>query len=318
MPVPPRASQHHRNSDFDVTYRYNNASFRGADFAPSRLYDLTLLGDSFFFGVGVNEEETLFNRLSENGYTVFNASENASNPIEYFVRWRRLQSLGLKTKRIILGLFVGNDFQNIASVDNLREVLAADYPFDHHLLGSVLSLERIQYLVWAGYTRFLTPHHYLVHTFERTRPFQEDWIAWYANGNRTAMAQMSHTMYTPVKGDAEYLALAQLSDVSIRNTGLILHALKRSFEARQELSILIIPDRHFALGELSKQYKETITRFRDSLDPTITVIDLHDDVTADLYFANDGHWNSKGHALVAQVLLQHLNRGRVRTSTSSR
>src|SRR5207247_1705677 len=47
-PVAPDARQHHRKSECDVSYRYNNVSFRGADFDPSHLYDLTLLGDSFF------------------------------------------------------------------------------------------------------------------------------------------------------------------------------------------------------------------------------------------------------------------------------
>ncbi len=103
-PVPPYAVQRHVTVDYDVIYRYNNYGLRSPDFNPAIVYDVVLLGDSFFFGQGVGEGKTLADGLGRKGLKVFNISEIATNPIDYLHKLSVMQAQGLQGRTVVVGL----------------------------------------------------------------------------------------------------------------------------------------------------------------------------------------------------------------------
>jgi len=123
-PVPPHAIQHHTTSDYAVTYRYNNIGLRGPDFDPNVAYDALLIGDSFIFGTGVEQDQTITGLLTASGLRVFVAAEPATNPPQYLQKSKVLAAWGLKSRALVVGLFVGNDFQGLAGKD-ISELLLA-------------------------------------------------------------------------------------------------------------------------------------------------------------------------------------------------
>lgn len=102
---------------------------RGPDFDPTIKYDLVLLGDSFFFGQGVNEGNTLADELLRKGVRVINCSEIATDPVDYLHRIRIMKSLGLTCRHVFVGLCVGNDFQDIED-RSTDTYLMPSYPND--------------------------------------------------------------------------------------------------------------------------------------------------------------------------------------------
>lgn len=147
-PLPPYVIQKHATVDYDVRYKYNNYSLRGADFRPGVMYDAVLLGDSFFFGQGVDEGKTLGDRLRNKGWQVLNVSEIATNHIDYFHKFNVMMAEGLRSRNIIIGLCMGNDFNDTEDLD-LRKALT--YHYREHFLAyngfSFLTLERLRYQI---------------------------------------------------------------------------------------------------------------------------------------------------------------------------
>ena len=122
-PVPPHSTQRHTTSDYAVSYHYNNIGLRGPDFDPDVTYDALLIGDSFLFGTGVEENQTITGLLTAGGLRVFVAAEPATNPPQYLQKSKMLAAWGLRSRALVIGLFVGNDFQGLARQEHFRAVV---------------------------------------------------------------------------------------------------------------------------------------------------------------------------------------------------
>ena len=301
--IPPGAVHHDQRSEYDVVYQYNNLGLRGDDFSRDQLYDVTLLGDSFFFGQGVDLDKTLYRTLKERHLTVLNASEIGSNPIHYFYRLSVLRSLGLQTHHVIVGFFIGNDFQDIAPITNLTEAL--NRPYDQRLLEydalAFLSLDRSRFLCSAVWQKVFHPEHLRSRAFVKRKRFRDDWIEWLMEGDKAAMAIIRNPTYRPVADDAEFLAQAQINPASIAKTAQIINAIAAK-TAPARMSLMLIPSLHAVRGELGEDYAKAIANFRAALTQRIEVIDLHRKVTPEMYYPNDGHWNALGQTHVARFV----------------
>ncbi len=316
-PVPPGARQTHTTVDYSVQYRYNNISLRGKAYDPDQLYDLALLGDSFLFGQGVDEESTLQGVLEKRGVRVLNISEIATNPIDYHHKLKMLSDMRMKTKNIAVGLCMGNDFQGIG---DKRIDGALSYAYRKNFLdygpAAFLKLERLRYRIGSLTARMMEKtgkmfdgqyrEEIVVHAFERRRVFYEDWLQFFTGNRKEMMSAMRGGGRT--FGDSErlteeaYLRKIQMDDASLENTLRILRAIARAARPAKAY-LLLIPDPYrIATGFHSKQYESYTRRLVDGLQGSMGIIDLQEALSSADHFPHDGHWNAGGHKTAADII----------------
>lgn len=303
-PVPPHSTQEHKTSEYSVTYTYNNYSLRSDDMNFTKKYDIVLLGDSFLFGQGVNIDKTLYAYLKSAGYNVLNTSEIATNPIQYYHKLKILNTYKLKASHFIVGLFIGNDFMHIAD-KNIEHALKYQYeknPLEYDFM-SFLKMQRLNYLIY-GISKKLE-NAIIVHKFEWKKDFQRSWLKWYTQDDKNAMKLMFKRKYQRMDEDT-FLLSAQINASSIKKIIRIINETHNSLPLYSKLHIMLIPDIHHANGETSTQYEKMIDLLVDGFDNRINVVDLHKIVTSDMYYKNDGHWNVRGHKVVAEYITQNV------------
>ena len=109
----PNWSCRHVSADFDVTVRTNALALRGAPVARSKSvgsYRILVLGDSFAFGFGVEDAETLPAQLErelggrEAGVEVLNAAVPGWAADQYLLRLQTT-ALGLEPDLVLLALY---------------------------------------------------------------------------------------------------------------------------------------------------------------------------------------------------------------------
>ncbi len=281
-----------------MAYHINSSCFRGAEIDEKEKFDLLLLGDSFFFGVGVPEKDILARRLENDNFSVLNAAENATNPPEYLLRLKKLYAGGVRASQIAVGLFVGNDFQGISgarNIDELAEYQPPTEPDEFWQLPRVVQMARLLY-----YRKF-RPNDYFIRRYSFLRPFRSDWLEWYSNGDLKKVNAARMKRYHPVSSDPEYLDLAKIDAESVQNVQAILKEISR-VDPDASLIVLVIPDLHFVKGELGAAYTGFYRDFVSKLSSDFVVLDLHGKLDMTDFFPNDGHWNAQGHRKVTLEL----------------
>jgi len=321
-PLPPFAVQSHASVDYDVVYRYNNHGLRGPDFQPGEEYDAVLFGDSFFFGQGVAEGKTLTDILRGKGLKVLNVSEIATNPSDYFHKLNVMKSQGLRSRTVVIGLCMDNDFQDIADKD-IGPALVHRYrtPFLAYDARSFLTLERLRYQLgrktrqikdWLNHRFFGAPDRetLMVHEFEHRRKFYSDWLRFFADNRPEIMAAMTGYPARPLNretlSEPEYLEKIQLWPASLEKTTRILLAMPDRLPGTRFL-VVLIPGPHYVWGFRSGLYDGYVAQLKKSLSPSFEIIDLHGRTTPRMHFLHDGHWNEAGHQLVASTQFPFLS-----------
>jgi hypothetical protein len=305
--IPADSQQRHVTHDFDVTYNYNNYALRGRDVDFKSEFDIVILGDSFPFGMGVDEQHTICGYLEVRGISALNLSEPATNPINYYHKFVITKKLGLKARNLVVGICIGNDFQNISDKDNVdRSLHLADKYIDYNYnIMSGIALDRVRYLIYATIHKLFIKNEFIIHQFERAKPFRYDWIEWFAEGDSKLIKEMRYYKYSSCSED-EYLSIAQINEKSIKDSSIIINHLKSQLNLRTKLSVMLIPDWHYVRHDLGLRYQYFMKMFTSLLDQSINIIDFHDKYQDDVFFQHDGHWNEKGHKLVADVLIKEL------------
>jgi hypothetical protein len=101
----------HHNSDFDATYSVNRFGLRGGSGDPSGPGAVALVGDSFTFGQGVNDEETFvhhLNRISAGTRTHLNFSVPGYSTDQQLLLLRQRVWL-FRPEMVVLVVYLGND-----------------------------------------------------------------------------------------------------------------------------------------------------------------------------------------------------------------
>ena len=303
--IPPGSQQTHKTPEFSAVYHYNNHSFRGDDFTFGEPVDVIMIGDSFLFGQGVEEDLTVYGQLKKSGlYSVLNLSEFITEPTHYYHRLKVASRYNTQAKEYIDALFFGNDFTRMND-SNIDYLLTHQYPENvlEYTALSFLTLERIRYALfsaWHNYNGELYPHY-----FERPRTFYPEWIRWYTNNNQQAMSLMYNQHYIP-RSEEDYLTLTQLTPESVEKVARLINNMATLIPDNSRLHLLLIPDLHYIKGELGERYDAMRSALISHLSPKIELIDLHGIVTEKEYFLDDGHWNIRGNRIVAEQLLKRL------------
>jgi hypothetical protein len=70
-----------------------------------------------------------------------------------------------------------------------------------------------------------------------------------------------------------------------------------------KIILMLIPDRHFASGELGNKYNMVIDKFLTGIPERTKILDLHKTMNnAEFYYPSDRHWTAGGHAIVFEKL----------------
>ncbi len=321
FPIPPHVDQKHVTVDYQATYRYNNISLRSADYEPAQVYDCVFLGDSFFFGQGINDGRSFCGILQQKGYKVLNASEIATNPIDYFHKFRILKSHHLNTKKIVVELYMGNDFQDITD-KKIDDALSYLYrpEFLRYGRSDFFKLERVRYLVrsswgqakdWIESRYSGSPYSETVdvHDFEIKKRFYSDWIEFFSGNNMDVMKVLQGYDKKPFTDfhmtEDEYIRIGQINKDSLNNTLKILNTFAE-ISGSARVYVMLIPESHYDFGYRSAKYNEFLHQVLSGLKPSITVIDLHGLINSEMHYLHDGHWNEKGHQFVADIIVRQI------------
>jgi len=305
-PVPPHSIQHHATSDYAVTYRYNNIGLRGPDFDPNVTYDALLIGDSFIFGTGVEQDQTITGLLTASGLRVFVAAEPATNPPQYLQKSKVLAAWGLKSRALVVGLFVGNDFQGLAGKD-ISGLLSASFAdaAEPYTWRSFLALQRVRYIIASARAKWLK-NALFPHVFERRMKFYDDWSEFFAQGDAVMAAQMHNVSPANIDGN-EFLRMAQITDETAAKGAALVEAIADASSAADKI-VVLLPAASFYQRQYEGAYEKYMRLLRERLSTRYRVVDMHAIGNAGLYLPHDGHLNAAGNRCVAAAIGAVLNR----------
>lgn len=106
--------------EYSIQLKFNDQGFRDRPFSFERGDErrILFLGDSFVEGTGVSIEKRASSLVErdlqknyDNRFRVINAGQLATNPISYFENFIQF-GVALKPELVVVGVFMGNDFQN--------------------------------------------------------------------------------------------------------------------------------------------------------------------------------------------------------------
>jgi len=312
----PGWSGRHDHGDFSATYSINALGFRNDAPVQVRIPGnrLTLVvGDSFTFGLGVNDDATFVHRLNAThppGISFSNASiPGYSTDQEALLIEKRL--LSLTPDRILLVVYLGNDF-----FDNRRAFplqVSSPKPF-FVVKGQGMELhnhpvpmlrkppssgpEGLVAAVWGEDIRQWP---------WRTRFEQQSELSRILSQNLMPLADYRSVFRTRFQPELE------LFDRILDRIAFICQ--RRGIN----LTVATLAGRSFVTepDSVSAQYQEV---FRDHLitfvkGKSIEVIDVaglmqsrYKHSAQDWFYPNDGHLNPAGHQVVAEMLQTHLNK----------
>ncbi len=307
----------HRHHDFAARYSVNALGFRAdTPFLPENGAGrpTVVAGDSFTFGLGVNDDETFVHRLnaSQNGGGPFvnGAIPGYSTDQEALLMEKRI--LGLHPERILLVIYVGNDL-----LDNMLPVpmqVGSQKPYfevtDRGLLlrNSPVPLERAtgrsaqrglltmvlgsDSTQWALKVR-LEQHSELFRIFSQSWLPEKDYAGEFGERFAPAVRLFDRLM-------------DRIAEVCARE--------------RVQLTVAMVAGRSFFAtpGSVSAQYQD---HFLQQVAKTcggkgLTTIDLANLMRpryaregGNWFFPNEGHLSASGHRVVAEILARELRRG---------
>jgi hypothetical protein len=300
---PPHARNTISRPDLQFTYTTNGQGFRGQAEWPSTA-EIVVVGDSWVFGYGVNDDETWISRLAArlSKSTVVNLGLIGAGPAQY-LRVYRTYGVPLEPRLVIVGLFPGNDIADQALFDAwLRAGSPGNYDVWRFFRGdlggsmrSTLSRSRVLFLAREAWklrgTRFAG----------RTFSFPDGSRLHLAPGILSASTARAHP------GDPAFDRvvglLREFRDEAGRHGSRILVLL---FPTKERIYLPLLGD---TPPELVQPF---ITELRalgmDMLDLT-PVFRRHARAGERLYFDVDGHINLAGNRVLSDTLLQHLRAG---------
>jgi lysophospholipase L1-like esterase len=300
----PYWSGKHHHYDYDVTYDIDRDGFRESGIRRENV-DYAVVGDSFSFGLGVNDDQTFTALLNANGEEK-NIFRNYSVP-GYSTDQQLLLLDRLKDKvdtDVLLVVYLGNDI-----FDNTRGYpLQAEHAKPYFkLTNNKLSLENtpVPLSPKSAAARKNTisnivlgePHH--AETFS-------DWLARSEINRRLGLFQKNVEL--------SYEEMDQRFSEPLKLFNALVYEIQRLTDKNaRKLNVVLLPGRSYVEQPISvsAQYQEYFRqKIRSSLDASsIKVMDLaahlralHDKGIQKLYYPNEGHLTPLGHQCVADYL----------------
>ncbi len=270
------ARQRKNTGDFDVSVRINGRGLRDdKDVAGATPADIVVVGDSFAWGWGVEAEQRFSDQLqTTTGRRVFNVS--TPTDIEgYAALLDHARDLGGRFNQVVLALCMENDLADYGASPAGRAESAPSPAWDVRPWLDSHS---------AAYLLFTTVVH------------QTPWMNDAAVGLgviRPNLAGMSRNTYSASVVEASADRVADIGK-------------------RYRLLVVIIPSRALWVGDNRAVEDRVHQGFVGALQRRgLDVLDLRPRWEAGghplaYHFANDGHWNARGHQLAAEAIAERL------------
>lgn len=273
-----RKRQIKNTGDYNVEVRFNQYGLRDSDdLAQATSRDFIMVGDSFIFGWGVDEQQRVGEQLAQLiGRQVFNVAvpgdlETYDKLIDY--------ALGkcAQTPRVILAVSLETDV----------EVYSTSKPE----AGAIT-----QQAPWLQTVKLFLTEHSAVYFLVTQQVHQSRWLR--------DLAVVLGLIKPNLQRDAGRLA----SDAAIAATA----ARVIDIATRHAATVVLLPSRYIWFGD----NKDALSQVHDALAGAIRaagvdMLDLRPVFEADgeplnYHFANDGHWQPAGHAKAAAALARYL------------
>ena len=309
IPVPLQHGQRSYYGMYDFTYSNNSLGFRGPkeySFEKTAKYRVLLLGDSFAYGVGVNDDQTFAHQIENNllgipgGLEVINAG-NGGKGTDYALKL--FQAMGYNFKADLVALcFFSNDFS-----DNERQQyfsLDSDGKLKPKPLISPLNAKQEFIIGLPGY----------------------NWLmSWSHLGNLLSETLLKYlTSDTSPKNTNvvvnDYNKTQRFSNESnIELTELYLRSLLQSVNNNSKLIIFYIPNFiEVNLYRKDSSYlidEKIITNLAHNLGIklySLTPIISDNNYKIDDLYYKEGHWTATGHRIagdyMSSIIKQYLAR----------
>ena len=296
---PPLAQYRHTRECFSVEYRTNSVGAR--DRERSRVGEgprVVVLGDSYVEGMGAWREERFSDVLErQTGIEYLNFGVSGSGPVDYYFRYKHL-GRQYDHDEVWFVLLPYNDFRDNEGifVESRSDTRAGRY-FARNEAGGYTLVRGLD--VKEKKTR-RTRH---LRVF--LREFTYTYNALHVVKNRITAGEEPVTLHRKYSGYYDY------TPDDLERLACILGLLVREAEGRP-VTVIAMPilediQAYDALGEpplsadLARICKKLGVRYLDLLP---LLHDYSPDWAA-LHHTCDGHWNARGHAVVAQLLLKH-------------
>lgn len=270
------ARQVKNTGDYDVAVRINRHGLRdGKDIATARSEDLVVVGDSFAWGWGVEENERFSNLVEAmTGRRVFNIS-TPTDLDGYDALLAYGEALGARLGRIVVTVCMENDLR---------------------LYGPSTAMETT-----APPARLA------------------DWKPWLESRSAAYLLATAAVHQTPWLRDAAVragLIVPNLAGIALNDDlpGIVDSSADRlqSIASRHPTLVVLIPSRALWIGA-NRAVEDRIHRtFTAALaERGVETLDLRPAFEAggaplSFHFANDGHWNPRGHRLAAEAITRRL------------
>ena len=279
------------SKDFSFAVRANSVGLREEELpsAPDSVRDLIFLGDSYFFGHGVERNErfsevldTIGPELGMEPFQSWNISLPGGNPLQELATLKAVSD-HFPNGQVVLGIFVGNDFMSPSAFRKDARPESAE----GRTLRNKLKNSRLFNVAYTGLWSI--------------GPFRAMFNSMDVQNDRV-------TIYQPAGGERQERIFEATADA-------IQQIIDYCRQQNMDLSVVLIPD------HLQVLYPETYAdldltkpqRFLRSLfeAENVPLLDLypafietaHPD---SLMFIWDKHWNVKGHQFVAGEVARFL------------
>lgn len=295
--------------EIEATYVYNNQGFRDKNFKNDQYEKIFLIGDSFVFGAGVDEQYTLDKliekKIINKKLEVFNLGVSGSSPYEYLEVLKKFEKFNVS--RIIMVLYLDND---VGSVFFSNVISKTDKLLSKSKLITLIRDNFLEEDIFT--TRF-------IEKFNLNEKYKKIFLDQSANPHILAINHRGelHNHYE------------NLSEIFKKNTSLkniILESKKISDNKGAKFTVVLVPWKYqvkkkyinFAEKNLGYnfKYKDVINNnlqkniltwcLRNSID-CLDLTKYLKNSKKNNYYDLDDHFNSNGNELAAEIIFKHIN-----------
>lgn len=275
--------------EFDTTVTINSHGFRGREFRNRNEPRIVIIGDSFTFGHGVNDDQTYPALLDKHfkDSEVINAGFVAGSSPDMYFAWLQKHGAELGASEIIIGFFIGND------IDRHPQMVWVKTDSK----GLPVKIENVESHVVNGYLRpRVTPIGYRYPILRESHLF-------HLAGR--AFRQLQSFIKPATKPASVFDDHNQPETIKkIEKTKRVFLGINNWMQANKiSFSVIMIP----TLQQVTKKHNNKIQKLFSKFftEHKINHFDLLHGmslVNKSLYFPIDQHWNVEGHKIAAQLI----------------
>ena len=292
----------HSHYDFEVNYRVNPLGFRGNELNFARPGSVMFLGDSFTFGLGVNDDEVFTEVLSQStDRNVLNAGVPGYSNDQQLLLLDKL--VEYRPAVVMWVVYLGNDLLDNGEPFPLQA--AHGKPYFELEFGSGLALRNVPVPLVPKPPEFLS-RSVRSEILGDYQPYAF-WQSWIED------LETGRLVNQWVGVDAEGLQRHLNDDVG-NKIELFMAIIQRGQSVLSQsgvsLEIVLLPGQGLAReGSIPGVYQETMSlvleeRLKQLDIPALNIVDELNalDNPGALFHPNEGHFNSAGHQWLAEVL----------------